>query len=161
MKLIANLFAAVLGLALISSQALADDRPRRADFSRPQSPSLEAGRKAVDGKDFKSAVEHLAKAAKETPNDADVHNLLGYSYRHQGQFEKSMEHYSVALKIDPNHRGAHEYIGELYLQMDQLVNAEQQLQALSKACPWFGRCQEHEDLKAAIEKHKAKKTAAR
>ena len=67
----------------------------------------------------------------------------------------------MALKIDPNHRGAHEYIGELYLQMDQLPNAEQQLQALSKACPWFGRCQEHEDLKAAIKKHKAAKSAAR
>ena len=161
MKLVGTLFTVVVGLALISSQALADDRPRRADFSRPQSPSLEAGRKAVDAKDFKSAIDHLTKAAKETPDDPDVHNLLGYSYRHQGQFEKSMEHYNVALKIDPNHRGAHEYIGELYLQMDQLPNAEQQLQALSKACPWFGRCQEHEDLKAAIEKHKAKRSASR
>jgi len=161
MKLVGTLFTVVVGLALISSQALADDRPRRADFSRPQSPSLEAGRKAVDAKDLKSAIDHLTKAAKETPDDPDVHNLLGYSYRHQGQFEKSMEHYNVALKIDPNHRGAHEYIGELYLQMDQLPNAEQQLQALSKACPWFGRCQEHEDLKAAIEKHKAAKSAAR
>lgn len=157
MKLVGTLFAVVVGLVLMLSQALADDRPRRADFSRPQSPSLEAGRKAVDAKDFKSAVEHLAKAAKETPNDADVHNLLGYSYRHQGQFEKSMEHYSVALKIDANHRGAHEYMGELYLQMDQLPNAEKELQALQKACPWFGRCEEYEDLKAAIEKHKAKK----
>lgn len=88
---------------------------------------------------------------------ADVHNLLGYSYRKVGQFDKALEHYRVALNIDQNHRGAHEYIGELYLAMGQLTNAEKQLQALSKVCPWFGRCQEYEELKETIEKHKAKR----
>ncbi|MGH7828792.1 MAG: tetratricopeptide repeat protein [Candidatus Binatia bacterium] len=154
MKIIGVLFAAVLSVAWMPTGATADDR---GSPEKPQSASLEAGRKAVDAKDFKSAVGHLIKAAKETPNDADVHNLLGYSYRHQGQFEKSMEHYRLALKLDPNHRGAHEYIGELYLQMDQLANAEKQMEALSRACPWFGRCREREELKAAIEKHKAAK----
>lgn len=48
-------------------------------------------------------------------------------------------------------------MGELYLEMDQLANAEKQLQALSKACPWFGRCEKYDDLKDAIEKYKAKK----
>jgi hypothetical protein len=68
-----------------------------------------------------------------------------------------MEHYRIALQLDPRHRGAHEYIGELYLEMDQLANAEEQLAALYKACPWFGRCPEHDDLKEAIEKYKVKK----
>ena len=36
-------------------------------------------------------------------------------------------------------------------------DAEKELQALSKACPWFGKCEEHDDLKAAIEKYKATK----
>ncbi|SRR5713226_3478702 len=133
----------------------ADDSP--APRTLPRSPSLDAGRKAVDAKDFKSALGHLTQAAKETPNDADVQNLLGYSYRKLGQLDGAMEHYRLALKIDPKHRGAQEYMGELYLEMDQLANAEQLLQSLSKACPWFGRCEEYDDLKEAIEKYKAKK----
>jgi Flp pilus assembly protein TadD len=155
MKWLAAILVIFISLGLPhSSVAVADDTPSPA---KPQSPDLEAGRKAVESKDYKSAVGHLTKAAKETPNDADVHNLLGYSYRHLGQFEKAMEHYQLALKLHPNHRGAHEYVGELYLQTDQLANAEKQLQALSKACPWFGKCGEYDDLKAAIEKYKAKK----
>jgi len=111
----------------------------------------------VEGKDFKSSLAHLTNAAQETPDDADVHNLLGYSYRKVGQFDKAMEHYGLALKLDRNHRGAHEYVGELYLETNRLAEAEQQLQALSKACPWFGKCDERDDLKAAIEKYKAAK----
>lgn len=153
MKLAATTIAMVLGLALVQSQALADDPPERPQAASI-SPSLEAGRKAVNAKDFKSALGHLAKAARETPDDSDVHNLLGYSYRHLGQFDKSFEHYRLALQLDPGHRGAHEYIGELYLQMGQLAAAEKQLQALYKACPWFGRCKEYDDLKEAIEKYK-------
>jgi Tfp pilus assembly protein PilF len=158
MKNLAVFLIAVLSFCAMTGRAPGDDRGPK---EKPQSANLEAGRKAVDAKDFKTALDHLAKAVQEAPNDADAHNLLGYSYRHQGRFDKSMEHYKTALKLDPNHRGAHEYMGELYLQMGQLPNAEKQLQALSKACPWIGRCAEYEDLKQAIEKHKAAKSAAR
>ncbi len=155
MKVLAAIFTLVLGLAFLQAQGLAVDRDP-VDFSQPVSPSLEAGRKAIDVKDFASALQHLMKAASETPKDADVHNLLGYSYRHLRQFDKALEHYHLALEIDSGHRGAHEYIGELYLEMDQLANAEKQLKALSGACPWFGRCKEYDELKEAIEKYKAK-----
>lgn len=157
MKVAASVFIIVLAMGSAGGRTLAaDDQP---DPPKPQSPDLEHGRKAIDAKDYKAAVDHLVKAAKETPKNADVHNLLGYGYRHLGQFDKSMEHYQLALSLDPNHRGAHEYIGELYLQMDQLANAEKQLQALRKACPWFGRCPEHDDLKGTIERYKAKRTS--
>ena len=59
-----------------------------------------------------------------------------------------------ALKIDSNHRSAREYLGELYLEMNQPANAEKQLQALKKACPFFGKCAEYDDLKEAIDKYK-------
>jgi hypothetical protein len=68
-----------------------------------------------------------------------------------------MEYYQRALKLDSNHRGAHEYLGELYLDMNQIENAERQLAALKKACPWFGKCGEYEDLKKAVDEYKAKK----
>ena len=131
----------------------------RADFDKssekPKSAKFEAARKAVDAKDFKAAVGLLTQAAQETPKDADVENLLGYSYRKLGQYDKAMEHYQTALKLDPGHRGAHEYMGELYLETNRLADAEKELQTLSKACPWFGKCEEYEDLKSEIEKYKA------
>ena len=154
MKLSTALLTALLCLTLMPNFGLAD---MTESSPKPQSPSFEAGRKAVEAKDFKSALAHLTKAAEEMPKDADVQNLLGYSYRKTGQFDKAMEHYRLALKIDPSHRGAHEYMGELYLETGRLADAENELQALSKACPWFGKCEERDDLKAAIEKYKAAK----
>jgi len=118
---------------------------------------MAAGRKAIEAKDYKAAVGYLSKAVQEEPNNADAQNMLGYRYRKVGTFDKSMEHYQRALRIDANHRSAHEYLGELYLDMNQLDNAEKQLQALKKTCPFFGKCEEYEDLKEAIEKFKATK----
>jgi Flp pilus assembly protein TadD len=122
-----------------------------------KNPNIVAGRKAMDAKDYKTAVGHFSKAVQELPNDSDAHNLLGYSYRKVGTFDKSMEHYQRALKLDSNNRGAHEYLGELYLDLNQPDNAEKQLAALKKACPFFGTCEEFEDLKKAIDGYKAKK----
>lgn len=154
MKLASSVVAVVLGLVFIQSVALADlPEPK----SPPENPSIEAGRKAIDAKDFKAAVDHLTRAVQASPADADAHSMLGYSYRKLEVFDRSMEHYQKALKLDPNHRSAHEYLGELYLDLNQLGNAEKQLAALKKACPWIGKCEQYEDLKRAIEKHKAKK----
>ena len=122
-----------------------------------ENPNIVAARKAIDAKDYKAAVGHLTKAVQEEPKNADAHNMLGYSYRKVGTLDKSMEHYQTALKIDANHRSAHEYLGELYLDMNQLDNAEKQLAALKKACPFFGKCEEYDDLKKAIDEHKSKK----
>lgn len=154
MKSLFCAIALVVSLALVPTSALADlPAPR----STPENPEVAAGRKAIETKDYKSAVAHLTKAVQEDPNNADAQNMLGYSYRKLGTFDKSMEHYQNALKIDANHRSAHEYLGELYLDMNQLDNAEKQLAALKKSCPFFGKCEEYEDLKAAIDKYKAKK----
>ncbi len=146
----------LLGLGLMGFQSAAlADLPREKDT--PQNLNLEAGRKAIEAKNYKVALGHLIKAVQELPNDADAHNMLGYSYRKVGTMDKSLEHYQKALKIDPNHRSAHEYLGELYLDMNQLANAEKQLAALKKACPFFGKCEEFDDLKKAIDDYKAKK----
>jgi Flp pilus assembly protein TadD len=143
----------LLSLALVPTFVLADLPAPRAT----ESANIVAARKAFDAKDYKSAVEYLTRAVQEEPNNADAQNMLGYSYRKLGTFDKSMEHYQRALKIDSNHRSAHEYLGELYLDMNQLDNAEKQLAALKKACPFFGKCEEYDDLKAAIDKYKTKK----
>ncbi len=143
-----------LSLVFVQSWAFADMPDPKA---KPENPNVVAGRKAIEAKDYKTAVGHLTKAVQEEPRNADAHSMLGYSYRKVGTFDKSMEHYQTALKLDSNHRSAHEYLGELYLDMNQLPNAEKQLAVLRKACPWFGKCEEFEDLKEAIDKYKAKK----
>ena len=154
MKSLLAVLTVVVVLALVQDRVFADlPEPK----NQPENPNIAAGRKAIETKDYKAAVGHLTKAVQESPNDADAHSMLGYSYRKVGTFDKSMEHYQKALKIDSSHRSAHEYLGELYLDMNQPANAEKQLQALKKACPFFGRCEEYEDLKEAIEKHKGKK----
>jgi Flp pilus assembly protein TadD len=149
MKSLLTVITLVLGLVAMQARAFA-----RLPEAKPESPTVAAGRKAIEAKDFKSAVGSLTKAVQENPNDADAHTMLGYSYRKLGTFDKSMEHYQKALKIDSNHRSTHEYLGELYLDMNQPANAEIQLQALKKACPFFGKCAEYDDLKEAIDKYK-------
>ena len=153
MRLLSSVTALLLNLALVQGFALADLPAPKAT----ESPNVDAGRKAIDAKDYKTAVGYLTKAVQEEPNNADAHNMLGYSYRNVKMFDKSMEHYQRALKLDGNHRSAHEYLGELYLDMNQLANAEKQLAALKKACPFFGKCAEYDDLKEAIDKYKATK----
>lgn len=154
MKSLLCVTALLVNLALVYTFALADlPAPKSAN----ENPNMAAGRKAIDAKDYKAAVGHLTKAVQEEPNNADAQSMLGYSYRKLGTFDKSMDHYQQALKIDGSHRSAHEYLGELYLDMNQPANAEKQLQTLKKACPFFGKCEEYEDLKEAIERYKTKK----
>jgi Flp pilus assembly protein TadD len=153
MKSFIGAIVLTLGLGFVQSSAFGDMPARE----KPENPNIVAGRKAIEAKDFKNAAGHLTKAVQEEPNNADAHSMLGYSYRKSGVFDKSMEHYQRALKIDSDHRSAHEYLGELYLDMNQVENAEKQLAALKKACPFFGKCEEFEDLKKAIDGYKAKK----
>lgn len=144
-------FSLTLGLVKVGAMDLPEPKGQK------ENPNIAAGRKAVEAKDYKAAVGHFTKAVAEEPKNADANSMLGYSYRKVGTFDKSMEYYQKALKLDSDHRGAHEYLGELYLGMNQLDNAEKQLVALKKACPFFGRCEEYEDLKKEIDAFKAKK----
>ena len=153
MQLLLMLTTLLLGLVLVQAQVFADlPEPK----GKTENANIAAGRKAIETKDFKSALGHLTKAVQEEPNNADAHSMLGYSHRKLGTLDKSMEHYQRALKIDANHRSAREYLGELYLDMNQLADAEKELASLKKTCPFFGKCEEYDDLKEAIEKYKAK-----
>jgi Flp pilus assembly protein TadD len=154
MKTLWSVITLVFALVVCRGAALADMPEPKV---KNENPNIVAGRKAIDAKDYQAAVGHLTKAVQEEPRNADAHSMLGYSYRKVGTFDKSMEHYQTALKLDSSHRSAHEYLGELYLDMNQPENAEKQLAALKKACPFFGKCEEFEDLKKAIDAYKAKK----
>jgi len=130
--------------------------PAAADFSggSAASPLNEARDKIEEGR-YEAALSELQGLAAENPEDADVHNLLGYAYRKMGRYDESYEHYQLALEIDPEHKEALEYLGELYLQTDRLPEAEATLERLSDSCGFFG-CEEERELKEAISAYKAK-----
>ena len=143
--------ALIVGLVLSFGNVMAAGT----SSSRPSvSREFKAGKKAVKKGDFQSALDHLNKANEKNPKNADIHNLLGYSYRKLGDTDRAFEHYHIALQINPKHRGANEYLGELYLETDQLAKAEERLEVLDEACSWG--CEEYDDLKEAIEKYKEK-----
>ena len=103
---------------------------------------------------FAEALPLLRKAEATLPDDADVHNYLGYALRKLKRYDAAMKHYLTALRIAPRHRGANEYLGELYLALGRLDKAEERLAVLDRAC-LFG-CEEYTELKEAIAAYKAK-----
>jgi Flp pilus assembly protein TadD len=114
---------------------------------------LSTARILVADKKWQDAIAEL-KRVNEV-RSADWNNLMGYSLRKAASpdLETAERHYSEALRIDPKHRGALEYSGELHLIKGDLVKAEQRLAALDKAC--FLPCEEHTDLKKAVQAFKA------
>lgn len=112
-------------------------------------------KKSLTTNKWKPALASLQKAVQLDPNNADIHNLLGYSYRKAGNLDKAFEHYGIALKLNPKHIGAHEYLGETYLLAKDLPNAEKHLTQLEGLC---GKsCEEYNDLAKAIAEYKARK----
>ena len=113
---------------------------------------LEEGRKAVEAKQWRTAIGHLEKALSKDRNNPDIHNWLGYSYRNSGNMARGMEHYNITLKLAPNHKGAHEYIGVAYLLQKNKAKAQEHLAALEKIC---GKsCEEYLDLQKALAEYK-------
>ena len=108
--------------------------------------------RAVKGGDYQRAVTMLNSVVASDARNADAWNYLGFSHRKLERYDDALAAYQKALAIDPNHRGANEYLGELYLMSGDVAKAEEQLRELNSIC-FFG-CEEYNELKAAIAKHK-------
>jgi len=145
--LIAGLAVSGAALPAFDADPLEDLAMSNTDFQR--------GRAAVEARDWTNAIKWLAAADKRTPGNADIHNLLGFSFRNSGQLEPALKHYQRALEIDPRHRGAHEYIGEAYLMSGNTAKAEEHLATLKRICPI--RCDERDDLGRKIAAYKSGK----
>jgi len=146
-----------LALTLFAPQVGADPSDDYAEMLA-QDEDYSAGRQAVDGKDWSEAVRRLTRAAVRHPDNADLHNYLGYAHRHLKQFDKAFEHYKRAIAIEPRHRGAHEYIGEAYLMIGDVASAEQHVAALRSIC--LLPCEELADLEKAVAQHRRARTDA-
>lgn len=112
---------------------------------------LTTARDAIKARDLRKALAELRVALREEPRNAEVHNLLGYSYRKLAtpDLPKAFEHYREALRLQPTHKGAHEYIGEAYLMDKKPEMAEKHLAELEKLCG-NRTCEEYADLAKAL-----------
>jgi Flp pilus assembly protein TadD len=143
-------------LAATSAMAFAVDTSS-SDPAPTVKERLGAARQAIKAQDWKRAMFELNEAQREEPRNAEVHNLLGYSYRKRAtpDMAKAFEHYRTALKLDPRHKGVHEYIGEAYLMEKNPAEAEKHLAELEKICG-NKTCEEYADLAKAIAQYKQK-----
>src|SRR5665213_2439007 len=114
---------------------------------------LTKARAAIAAKNWTGAIALLYPMSQGNPQDADVENLLGYSYRMLGQYPQAFLYYDKALAIDPTHKGALEYEGEAYVETKQLAKAESNLATLKRACGTAG-CPEIAQLTGAIDRYK-------
>lgn len=151
-----SLFLALLLLALVPVHAA--DTPSAAVPAQPSvQERLANARKAVGSGNWSAAMRELTVAARDEPQNADVHNLLGYTYRKRSSpdLAKAFQHYNMALKFDPRHKGAHEYIGEAYLLEKKLGDAEKHLVELERICG-NRDCEEYRDLARSIADFKSR-----
>jgi Flp pilus assembly protein TadD len=148
--------AGLLGAAITAFPpiATADAVDADPDLAK-QDEDFAAGKRAVEKKDWSRAVRLFQRAEVRNPDNADLQNILGYSYRNLRQYDLAFTHYKRAIELDPRHRGAHEYIGEAYLLTGDLANAEKHLAALRHIC--LLPCEELKDLERAVGEYRARK----
>lgn len=144
----AQLAACLLLVPPVCLPADTDEGPAGARLD----PDYAAGKKAIESKDWSTAIKSLSSAALRDTHNADIQNELGYAYRNAGQMDLAFKHYERALQLNPRHRGAHEYVGETYLLVGNLAKAEEHLAALQKIC--LIPCEEYGDLKKDIDAYR-------
>jgi Flp pilus assembly protein TadD len=145
--------AALVALAVAGLPALANLGGEEEESTHPE---WIEGKTALEAQDWKTAVEHLSKAAAAEPESSDIRNWLGFAQRKLGNLDAAFAAYNEALKLNPNHKSAHEYIGEAYLMAGNLAKAEAHLTELQKLCTPI-LCEQYKDLKQAIDEYKKAK----
>jgi tetratricopeptide (TPR) repeat protein len=148
-RLAAALLAGAIGLIAPEAGGVPSDEDSGA---AEIDPDFATGKRAIEAKDWRRAIDALSAAALRDTRNADIQSYLGYAYRNDGQLEVAFRHYARALALNPRHRGAHEYVGEAYLIAGDLAKAEEHLAALQEIC--LIPCEEVSELREKIEEYK-------
>ena len=104
--------------------------------------------KLIKANNFKDAIILLETLVTENPDDADILNYLGFSFRKTGDLVKSSHYYEKALNINPKHLGALEYQGELFITLGKIDKAKANLARIDDIC--VTQCKELRELEKAI-----------
>jgi tetratricopeptide (TPR) repeat protein len=99
-------------------------------------------------KRFNDAIKFLILANKENPNEPDILNYLGYSYKKVDDLLMAEIYYEQGLAINPEHIGINEYLGQLYVETNRIDKAKERLKVL-KNC----NCEGFEELQNLVSKY--------
>ena len=138
----------ILIYALNSAIAAGSVSSNEAETKATHSKEYYKAIKLIKANNFKDAIILLETLVTENPEDADIHNYLGFSFRKTGILNKSSHHYERALNINPKHLGALEYQGELFIALGQIDEAKANLARIDDIC--VTDCKELRELEKAI-----------
>jgi tetratricopeptide (TPR) repeat protein len=138
---------AMLMAAALLTPAAAVDVPNRNPPAEER--AVRQAREAIGEQAWPRAVELLQTHIRAYPDDADAHNLLGYSLRQLGRFEPAQAAYERALAINPEHLGAHEYLGQLMITLGRRDRALHHLSTIERLCQ--ASCEGYQQLKRSLD----------
>ena len=132
------------------------------NFMSPKNSNLKKGKDALKqaiklnrkdkvkkaNKKFEKALKYFVIAYKETPNNINVLNHLGFIYNIVGDVLMSEIYYQEALIIDPKNPEINQRLGELYVNTKRIDLANERLKTL-KIC----NCEEYLFLKNILEQN--------
>src|SRR3569833_3336646 len=95
--------AAALMIAGASAAFAVDETITPDNAANPDFTSVKA---LVDSGKFDEAMPQLQALDKQSPNNPDLLNLIGFTYRKTGHTDKTLEYYIRALNLEPKHLGA-------------------------------------------------------
>jgi tetratricopeptide (TPR) repeat protein len=112
-------------------------------------------RQALQSQQWLQALDALRQLSREMPeitDDAEYHNLMGYSLRQASpsHLGAAVDHYQQALRLDPAHVQAREYLGQAYLMQGRPDLAREQLQHIERLCQGQA-CEAWRSLQQAIQ----------
>jgi tetratricopeptide (TPR) repeat protein len=100
-----------------------------------------------DRNDYAAAIGQLKQLGRD--GNANVANLIGYSYRKLGDYKLSQAWYERALKTDPNHVLTWQYYGLWQIEQGNRDQAQYHLNRIAAICGTG--CDEYRSLAAALE----------
>jgi tetratricopeptide (TPR) repeat protein len=100
-----------------------------------------------DRNDYAAAIGQLKGLGRD--DNANVANLIGYSYRKLGDYKLSQAWYERALKTDPNHVLTWQYYGLWQIEQGNRDQAQYHLSRIAAICGTG--CDEYRSLAAALE----------
>ncbi|WP_065752661.1 tetratricopeptide repeat protein [Bradyrhizobium paxllaeri] len=98
--------------------------------------------------DYADAIAQLKALGRD--DNANVANLIGYSYRKLGDYSLSQTWYERALKADPKHVLTWQYYGLWQIEQGNRDQASYHLTRIAAICGTG--CEEYRSLAAALEK---------